>query len=102
MFATCTLDFVGLGPHAENSRKWPSFCCHDNNYSHFSPIYNALGALHACFSDISGIFDLCLHKMQVSLKDVLIFLLTKQVHKFKMADFEKIRHNLAKFKLFYL
>ena len=41
-------------------------------------------------------------KCKFSLKDVLIFLLTKQLHKFKMADFEKIRHNWAKFKLFYL
>ena len=34
--------------------------------------------------------------------DVLIFLLMKQLHKFKMAEFEKICQDWAKFKLLYL
>ena len=43
------LDFMELGPHYENSRSVPCFCCHGNNYSHFNPSYSGVGAFHTFF-----------------------------------------------------
>ena len=100
-----TLDFVGFGPHAKNSRNVSSVCCHGNNYSHFNPIRTVWVHFIHVFEIFLAPLNFFYLERKFSLRNSVLYLcfyLRSNCTDSKWRILKKICQNWAKFRLLYL